>query len=175
VKAEDLPVTSPYSPNYDPEAMPSSLKDELPAEVVSYLNSKKLQLESLENLKDLLFDGPSSTDGSGDPKTDKTPLIAGEKADEQIGQQSMPRPPSPIASQLASPDSGGASSSSVVAPSTTVPVTMVYNEYGELVSAQSVLDHRHSSEMNVLQCLRILNKGFHHNVSPAPLFLLLND
>jgi hypothetical protein len=163
VKAEDLPVTSSYSPNYDPTAMPSSPKDELPAEVVHYLSSKKMQVESLEKIEELSLEGPSFTDGAGDPKANKTSLIAEDKAGEQLEQILSPQ--FSVVSQTASPASAGASSSDVVDPTTSVPLTMVYNKYGELVSAHSVLHPPHSSQMSVLQCLRILNNGFHHNVS----------
>jgi hypothetical protein len=47
IKAEDLPVTSPYSPNYHPSLMaPSNLdgKMQLPAQVVRYLKTKSYKL-----------------------------------------------------------------------------------------------------------------------------------
>jgi hypothetical protein len=42
---------------------------------------------------------------------------------------------------------------------------MVYNEYGELVDAQSVLNPPKSNDMTVTQTLRVIKKGFHHDVS----------
>jgi hypothetical protein len=158
VKVDDLPTTSPYSPNYDPKTMaPSASQGELPAEVVHYLKSKKLQAGSLD---------ASATDGSSDTKP--TSPNAPKKAGESTGQcsTSLATPPLLVVRSSSSGSAGG--STSPAGPPETVPVTMVYNEYGELVSAHSVLHPGHSKDMSKLQILRIIKKGYHHNVSFTP-------
>ena len=160
IKAEDLPVTSPYSPNYDPCAMaPSNLDGEmqLPAEVVRYLKTKKLQAEALD---------ASSTDGSSDAKSPS--LDAPKKISESTGQCSTSLASPQLVVQTCSSASTASSTSSPGGPPQTVPLTMVYNEYGELVSAHSVLHPGHSKDMSKLQILRIIKKGYHQNVSLYP-------
>lgn len=44
-------------------------------------------------------------------------------------------------------------------------VWMVYNEYGELVEAKSVLSLQSSRDMNVTQIMRLFKKTYHHDVS----------
>jgi hypothetical protein len=42
--------------------------------------------------------------------------------------------------------------------------SMVYNEYGELVDAQSLLNPPTPSELNVTQILRVIKKAYYHDV-----------
>jgi hypothetical protein len=44
-------------------------------------------------------------------------------------------------------------------------VAMAYNDYGELVAAADILHPLKSKDMSILQILRIIMKGYHHNVS----------
>lgn len=154
VKAEDLPVTSPYSPKYDPHVKVANMEEDqhckLPAEAATYLKTKKLQIEELD---------ACTTD---DPSDIKSSTKAGEPTRNPSG--SMTDPPLVVSSRSASQTSVGDESNST-SPPPTVPPSMVYNEYGELVSAHAVIHPPHSKDMTTLQILRIIKKGYHHNVS----------
>ena len=43
--------------------------------------------------------------------------------------------------------------------------TMVYNEYGELVEEDSLRQNLKTENLNVTQLLRVIKKGYHHDVS----------
>jgi hypothetical protein len=139
VKAEDLPATSPYSPLYDPStelAIMDQRNDfKLPREVVHYLHK-------------------SSTDGAADT-TPTTPPPS--NASQSTGQcsSSLASPTLVLVSQSTSPSG----------VTETIALGMGYNEYGELISAHSALHPPHSKDMTPLQILRIIKKGYHHNVS----------
>jgi hypothetical protein len=46
---------------------------------------------------------------------------------------------------------------------------MVYNEYGELVEESSLKQSPESTDLSVTQLLRVIKKGYHHEVSISPL------
>jgi hypothetical protein len=46
---------------------------------------------------------------------------------------------------------------------------MVYNEYGELVEESSLKQSPESTDLSVTQLLRVIKKGYHHDVSISPL------
>jgi hypothetical protein len=164
VAAEDLPISSPYSPNYDPYAKEAAdPEDGLPAEVVRYLRLKKMHPETAD---------PSNIDGPSDRKSPTTEL--------PVSKEGYPSRHHSIASSplLVVRTTSGSRSGSVspAGPIDSVPLTMVYNEYGELVSAHSVLHPGHSKDMSKVQILRIIKKGYHHNVSLiASSFISRND
>jgi hypothetical protein len=45
---------------------------------------------------------------------------------------------------------------------------MVYNEYGELVEESTLNQSPESTDMSVPQLLRVIKKGYHHDVSSLP-------
>jgi hypothetical protein len=45
---------------------------------------------------------------------------------------------------------------------------MVYNEYGELVEENSLKQSPESTDLSITQLLRVIKKGYHHNVSIFP-------
>ena len=45
---------------------------------------------------------------------------------------------------------------------------MVYNEYGELVEESSLNQSPESTDLSVTQLLRVIKKGYHHDVSNFP-------
>jgi hypothetical protein len=45
-----------------------------------------------------------------------------------------------------------------------VVVTVVYNEYGELVDERSLQQHPSTSDLTEIEILRVIRKGFHHQV-----------
>jgi hypothetical protein len=145
VNSRDLPSTSPYSPRFDPKIKLPTMEQRgpftLPASVLTYLKSKKLQVDS--------------TDGSSDPKL------------ESLGQcsTSATSPPLMVVSRTASSSSSLTEAKGSTSSSQVVTLSMVYNEYGELVNAYDILHPPHSKDMSTLQILRIIKKGFHQNVS----------
>lgn len=155
VKAEDLPVTSPYSPKYDPKAMARYRgldveTGELPAEVVRFLKDKKLRAEDVD---------ASTTDGTSDTKS---PSLEDHIASGQSSQKCSPSSSNPLLAVSRTPSSSSANS---LSSPQTIPVSMVYNEYGELVNAHHVLHPPHSKDMAKLEIMRIIKKGYHQNVS----------
>lgn len=50
----------------------------------------------------------------------------------------------------------------------TLDVSMVYNEYGELVDANANLNSPTTSELSVTEILRVIKKAFRHDVSIIP-------
>ncbi len=48
---------------------------------------------------------------------------------------------------------------------TLAKVSMVYNEYGELVREEALYRHPSSSDLNKTQLLRVIKKAYHHAVS----------
>jgi len=53
-------------------------------------------------------------------------------------------------------------------PRSLVKVSMVYNEYGELVEENKLQHHPTPDELNTTQLLRVIRKKFHHTVSASP-------
>jgi hypothetical protein len=48
-----------------------------------------------------------------------------------------------------------------------VTVTMVYNEYGELVDERTLRKSPKPEDLSVTQLLRVIKKAYHHDVSKA--------
>jgi hypothetical protein len=70
---------------------------------------------------------------------------------------------SPVATEQGSTKRDGSRTEGLIDPK------MVYNEYGELVE-ESSLDHSpESTDLSVTQLLRVIKKGYHHDVSGFPL------
>ena len=140
----DLPITSPYSPLFDPCLKIPSMEERgvftLPVEIPICLKTKKLQADS--------------TDGSSDPKVESP----GQCSVSTLSPPPMVVPRTTSSSSYVGDSKGSNDSSQIVS------LAMAYNDYGELVSAYEVLHPQHYKDMSVLQILRIIKKSYHHNV-----------
>ena len=156
MKPEDLPTSCPLSPNYvdapktgpdDEQTFPFHDGVDGPAEIPS----DSLRLRQRVPRRREPSCGSSSTliaVVNSEDLPDKT--LAVEALD-----------PEPPRNRSPSPRRGGSTRSS----SDIAKASMVYNEYGELVSAQSLLIPPTPSELSVTQILRVIKKAYHHDVS----------
>ncbi|KAG0648420.1 hypothetical protein D0Z07_5263 [Hyphodiscus hymeniophilus] len=143
VNSGDLPITSPYSPRFDPNIKVPTIDQcgpfTLPVESLTYFKTKKLRIDT--------------TDGPSDAKAESPGHCSA------IGMV----PPIMIGSRTASSSSNFSDAHESTIPSPVATLSMVYNEYGELVSAYDVLHPPKSKDMSVLQILRIIKKTYHHS------------
>jgi len=172
IDPEELPPTCSLSPKYT--GRPSTLEemDQLGASAQDGFDRLTNMQNNLDGASPVGASAPRpcvSREGSCEISSPLIALIDSQDASPITATQTTPSLPFRSAPAVSSPTKRRLPRCQMTDRSSvdTAQAWMVYNEYGELVEAQSVLNPPASKDLTVTQILRLIQKAYRHDVSPS--------